>query len=98
MAKKPNATTTQPEADASPRARIALHAGADGIAVVFPPERNPGVENFGVMKAGVEYIVAPPEALRLTSHKRAPGARFDFATDADAQRAADFTAAPAAKE
>lgn len=59
--------------------RIVLHSDPDGVAIVFPPERNPGVLAFGALKAGVVYVVAPAEAARLTSDQRPASHRFDLA-------------------
>lgn len=59
--------------------RIVLHTAADGVAIVFPRERNPGAVAFGTLKPDVIYVVSPEEAARLTSEKRAPAHRFDLA-------------------
>lgn len=57
--------------------RVALYQGSDGVAVVFPPARNPGVQAFGALRPGVVYVVTPGEAERLTSATRPAHARFD---------------------
>ncbi len=81
-----NKTKGAPTADAKQaRQRVTLHPG--GIAIYFDSNRDPGALAFGNLKPGVEYVVAPDEALRLTSDKRPDSARFDFALEADARRA-----------
>lgn len=62
--------------------REVLHAGDDGIAVVWPQSAHPGVVAIGRLKRGVEYVVAPAEAVRLHTAKG-----FAYATPADARRA-----------
>lgn len=59
--------------------RIVLHPEADGVAIVFPPERNPAVVGFGPLKPGVVYVVSPAEAARLTGDERSASHRFDLA-------------------
>ena len=80
----------------STTARVVLHEGSDGVAIVFPPDRDPGVHAFGALKPGVEYVVSPAEAKRLTAESRAPARRFDYVSAADAK--ASTAAKPASTE
>ena len=84
---KTDTTTAAP----SPRKRVELHKGADGVAVWFDPATNPGVKSFGDLLPGTEYVVTPAEATRLVTVKR-----FDYVTPADRRRA-DAAAAERAR-
>ena len=75
MTKRSKSTDTTDTTAAAPR--VALYGEPDGVAVVFPPERNPGVQSFGAMRPGVVYVVSPAEADRLTAQARPAHARFD---------------------
>lgn len=55
--------------ETTPVARETRYDGADGVAVLLPPERAPGIVAVGTMKPGVEYVVSPDEARRLIDVK-----------------------------
>lgn len=87
MARTPKDDTLTPAPSAPPA------AAPEGIAVVFHGERNPGVRFIGGMRPDTAYTVPPAEAVRLVTAKG-----FDYASEADAARAQQFTAAAAASE
>lgn len=74
MSKRSKTPETTAGADAP---RVALYQGSDGVAIVYPPARNPGVQAFGALRPGVVYVVSPAEADRLTAPARPAHARFD---------------------
>jgi hypothetical protein len=76
--------------------RVTRYRGPDGIAVAISKAAAGGVVAFGDLKPGVEYVVAPDEADRLTAEARGAGRRFATVGADDAQRLADFRAAKAA--
>ena len=68
--------------------RETRHEGDDGVAVIMPRDRARGVRAFGALRPGVEYVVAPAEAVRLV---RAKG--FTYSSEEDARRAGEWHAA-----
>lgn len=73
--------------------RETRHTGSDGIAVIMPRARAAGIRAFGPLRPGVEYVVAPDEALRLVRVKG-----FEYASADDAKRAAVHAAPTAPAE
>lgn len=76
---------TAPATPATAPRRETLHKGDDGIAVIWPQDVRPGVLRLGELQRGVEYVVAPAEAIRLVD-----GKGLQYASAADARRAAAF--------
>ncbi len=74
-----------------PPAAAAVPAAADGVGVLFHAEQHPGVVAHGPYLPGITYRVPADEAVRLVTCKR-----FEYASDADAQRALQFLTAQAA--
>lgn len=84
---KPDASNT---AGAPSVPRETRYDGADGIVVIWPVSERRGLLRIGDLHPGVEYVVAPAQAVRLVQVKR-----FRYASAADEKAAAKFAAAPA---